>query len=312
MSRRCCVSPTPISAKRISRSTLPEVAPAIAAGLAAKMAAALDNVSGGRFLFGARLGGEDANEFAACAVPVRQEVRAARLRRVIATAVEARRPARRVEVGDGRGHRGCLSAGLSDLRTERGYLGLDYGTSCFRAPPHVNAVGVLMLSSGSVVPGNDSSGVTAVLGRRGTPCRLPLAGAIHLRRTAWHDALEDWVKSAKDGKDPARPSTPIPRVGGRIGAQVSTYGRAPYVVAGSGRLRARRSGAARTVDVLLVSKVRETARSDGLHSGPVARSVGLGNVDPAGSFTRAFAHRVAVSLAQQKGNMHHASRRVPR
>jgi alkanesulfonate monooxygenase SsuD/methylene tetrahydromethanopterin reductase-like flavin-dependent oxidoreductase (luciferase family) len=46
--------------------------PLYPAGLAAKMAAALDNISGGRFMFGVGLGGENPNEFDACAVPVRQ------------------------------------------------------------------------------------------------------------------------------------------------------------------------------------------------------------------------------------------------
>ncbi|WP_160573700.1 LLM class flavin-dependent oxidoreductase [Actinomadura physcomitrii] len=44
--------------------------PLYPAGLAAKMAAALDNVSGGRFLFGIGVGGENPREFDACGVPV--------------------------------------------------------------------------------------------------------------------------------------------------------------------------------------------------------------------------------------------------
>lgn len=46
--------------------------PLYPAGLAAKLAAALDNVSGGRFLLGVGLGGENPREFDACGVPVKQ------------------------------------------------------------------------------------------------------------------------------------------------------------------------------------------------------------------------------------------------
>ncbi|MCW2758151.1 MAG: putative F420-dependent dehydrogenase [Nocardioidaceae bacterium] len=46
--------------------------PLYPAGLAAKMAAALDNVSGGRFLFGVGVGGENPREFDACGVPVKE------------------------------------------------------------------------------------------------------------------------------------------------------------------------------------------------------------------------------------------------
>jgi probable F420-dependent oxidoreductase len=46
--------------------------PLYPAGLAAKLASALDNVSEGRFLFGVGVGGENPREFDACAVPVKQ------------------------------------------------------------------------------------------------------------------------------------------------------------------------------------------------------------------------------------------------
>jgi probable F420-dependent oxidoreductase len=46
--------------------------PLYPAGLAAKMAAALDNVSGGRFMFGVGVGGENPREFDACGVPVKE------------------------------------------------------------------------------------------------------------------------------------------------------------------------------------------------------------------------------------------------
>ncbi|MFC4006979.1 LLM class flavin-dependent oxidoreductase [Nonomuraea purpurea] len=46
--------------------------PLYPAALAAKMGAALDNVSGGRFVFGVGIGGENPREFEACGVPVSQ------------------------------------------------------------------------------------------------------------------------------------------------------------------------------------------------------------------------------------------------
>jgi len=46
--------------------------PLYPAGLAAKMASALDNLSGGRLLLGVGVGGENPREFDACGVPVRQ------------------------------------------------------------------------------------------------------------------------------------------------------------------------------------------------------------------------------------------------
>lgn len=58
--------------ERIHLMSTMTLLPLYPAGLAAKLASALDNVSGGRFLFGVGVGGENPREFDACGVPVKQ------------------------------------------------------------------------------------------------------------------------------------------------------------------------------------------------------------------------------------------------